>query len=89
MARRINLEDLVRDRITLLEGVVNGITLWRQGCDHVGIKPQGLDKDGKPKDLFWFDEPDVELVEAGKYPPAETSPVTKQRTGGPAPSGRL
>ena len=76
---QINLGDKVRDNVTGLTGSVQGITNWLYGCRRVGVQPYGLDKDGSPIEMEWFDEPRLELVVA--EPPKVSVP-----TGGPARS---
>lgn len=59
----IELGSKARDTITGFEGIVVGITHWLNGTVRVGIQPQGL-HDGKVIEIDWFDEPQVEAVEA-------------------------
>lgn len=75
------LGDMVRDVMTGLKGHMVGRTVWLHGCARVGIEPKNLDKDGKPQDVYWFDEPRVELVKSLDVPntTGETLP------GGPRP----
>jgi len=80
----VHLGDFARDRLTGFEGVVIGVTQWLNACRHIGIKPEGLDKDGKPRETQWFDEPQVE-VKAREY--FKPDPVDADATGGPVPSG--
>ena len=67
----INLGDKVRDSISGYEGIVIGITEWLHGCRRIGIKPMKLDKDGKPLEIEWIDEPQCVLVEEQKHAPTE------------------
>lgn len=69
---RIKLGDTAKDRITGVQGRVIGITHWETGCSHIGVKRLGVDKDGKPWDILWFDEPNVDVVaepDAASAPP--------------------
>jgi hypothetical protein len=84
----INLGDRVRERYTGIEGIVIAITHWITSCDHIGVKREGLDKDGKPYELLWFDEPNVEVIRAGVVTPLAPDPATGMKTGGPVPNGR-
>lgn len=76
-----NSGDEVRDRITGCTGIVIGHTDWYNGCVRYGIQPQEL-KDGIPVKSEWIDEPQLELVEAGKVPPNK-SQKAEEPTGGP------
>lgn len=75
----INLGEKVKDRVTGLVGEVHCVSDWLYGCRRIGIQPYGLDKDGTPVDVEWFDEPRLEVVE-------EITPVATVPTGGPARS---
>lgn len=44
----------VVDKVTGSKGIVTSIAFDLYGCIQALINP-GLDKDGKPKDQFWFD----------------------------------
>lgn len=77
--KKIKLGERVRDKISGLEGIAEGIADWRNGCRRIAIKPTELDKDGTPRGTYWCDEPDVERVKGVK-------PIPEQRkTGGPRP----
>ncbi|OJY68677.1 MAG: hypothetical protein BGP16_05425 [Sphingobium sp. 66-54] len=84
----INLGDRVRDKITGVEGIVIGITDWLTACRHIGVKREGVDKDGKPWEMMWFDEPNVTVIQPGVYAPAQPDPATGLKAGGPIPNGR-
>lgn len=84
-ANSIKLGDFCRDRLTGYEGIVVGITEWVNCCRHIGIKPRTLDKNGDPRESKWFDEPQVDLIEAQCFKP---DPVDPAKTGGPVPDGR-
>ena len=76
---RINLGDKVKDLVTGFSGIATGRTTFLNGCDRICITPP-VDKDGKPGESAWFDEPQVERVKAN---------VVKQglrNTGGPMTS---
>lgn len=51
-----------KDRISGFEGVVDGVSFDLYGCVQATVRP-GIDKEGKPKDAFWFD---VKRLEIGK-----------------------
>jgi len=70
----IELGDKVKDRITGLVGIATGVTKWLYGCTRFAIQPQEI-KDGKPAELWWVDEPQVEVLEAGVVKPLQPSAV--------------
>lgn len=86
--KKIKLGDRVKEEISGLEGIVMGITKWLHACSHVGVKPVGLNKDGKPHDLAWFDEPMVTVVERGAVKDSPVQPETGRKTGGPISDSR-
>lgn len=51
-----------KDKISGFEGVVDGISFDLYGCVQATVRP-GVDKDGKPKEAFWFD---VKRLDIGK-----------------------
>lgn len=57
----VQLGDLAQDTLSGFEGVVVGVTLWLHACRQIGLKPEGLDNDGKPRAIEWFDEPQIEV----------------------------
>ena len=69
--------DRVRDKVTGFKGIVVGITRWFTGCTTIGIKPEGLSKEGKPLDAEWFDDFNVEILKSQAIPPKKIA------TGGP------
>jgi len=58
--------DLVRDRITKFKGVVTCVLLYLHGCARVAVKSLEM-KDGKPIDEQYFDDSQLEIIEAGYY----------------------
>lgn len=65
---RLQLGDKARHAITGFEGIVTARVQYLTGCDQVHLQPQGLDKDGKTFDGHYYDEPYVDLIEAGAVP---------------------
>lgn len=51
--------------ITGFEGVIISRVQHITGCDTYGLKPKGLDKDGKPFDAYFFDENEIEVISQG------------------------
>lgn len=69
MAKRKQLgEDAIgkkaRDTITGLVGIITARTVWLNGCVGVTLQPQEP-KDGVPIEAQWFDDAQVEIVDAG------------------------
>lgn len=81
--KEIKLGDKVKEIYTGFTGIAVGRTQWLHGCDRIGIMPEKLDKDGKPQELQWFDEPQVQLVKSQAPKVAKSSKTT--RPGGPRP----
>ena len=71
MADRINLGDLVRDRLTGFEGIATGKAQYLTGCDRVGVQPRALKPDGGISEPVWFDQPWVEVIERDVVQSAE------------------
>lgn len=59
--RKIERGDLVRDRLTGLEGIVVARTEWLNGCARITIQPPGV-KDGKPFEVSTVDEENCEYI---------------------------
>jgi hypothetical protein len=74
---KIELMDVVRDRITEFEGVVVGMVDHINGCSKVHIQSRSFKPDGTPIDPISVDEVDVILVER----PKRKDP--RPNTGGP------
>jgi hypothetical protein len=58
------LGDELKDTITGFTGIVMARTDYLTGCQHYGLIPRKLDKDGNPQDYQWIDE--SRLVSTGK-----------------------
>ena len=59
---RIELGDLVKDSVTGFKGITTQKVYYLQGCTRFLVQPQGLTKEGKMKDGFYFDEPQLFIV---------------------------
>ena len=59
--KRIELGDLVIDKVTKFKGIATQKVFYLQGCARFAVSPQGLDKDGKIKESLFFDEPQLEI----------------------------
>lgn len=63
---KIELGDIVRDKVTGFKGVAMGRTTWLFGCDRISVQPQGLKKEGGTYEVQSFDEPQLEIVKKAK-----------------------
>ena len=79
--KKLNVElgDKVRDKVTGFEGIAVAKTEWLNGCIRVTLQPP-ISKDGKIPESGTFDEPQLEVIEAGKVN------TGSRETGGPAPN---
>ncbi len=84
----IGLGDRVRDPITGFSGIIICVTTWLYGCIRIGVQPEELHK-GKPVEDKYFDQGQLELVEANVHEPmvlgavTPPEPETCRSTGGP------
>ena len=84
----VKLGDKVKDPVTGFKGIAYCRTVYLQGCDRIGIQaPAYKDRDGAVlvQELFYVDEPQLEIVTPVK------KPKKKATTGGPSgfgPSGK-
>lgn len=62
----------LKDTITSFEGVVTYRANFITGCDHYGLSPTELDKDGEPKKEHNFDEHRLVVVVADPIKLKET-----------------
>lgn len=83
MTQRIELGDEVQDTISGVKGIAIGRTQWITGCDNIQIKPQGVDRDGKPCESFAADEPVVKVIKKAKIKLQQEAPTPRER-GGPS-----
>jgi hypothetical protein len=60
----VKLGDRVRDKISGFEGIAAARTEYLNGCVRITVEPEGL-HDGKPVEAQWFDEQQVDVIEAG------------------------
>jgi len=57
----ITLGSKVKDTVTGFIGIATGVTIWLNGCIRYGVQSTEL-KDGRPVDIYWVDEPQIEVV---------------------------
>jgi len=55
----------VKDRISGFQGIVTSITEFIYGCRRLGVAPQMLTGEGKPRDEYVIDEPQLDIVGNG------------------------
>lgn len=78
---KLELGDQVRDSVTGLVGIAVCRTEWLHGCVRIGV--QGLKtKDGKPPEIFTFDEPQLVVTKRQAVPNTKPEP---EPTHGPRP----
>lgn len=82
----VELGDRVKDRITGLKGIAVGITNYLYGCKRVAVQPE-TEKDGKPADTFFVDEPQLEIMKKGALP-GYTVQAEEDRPHGPREDAR-
>ena len=75
--------DLLKDRVTGLNGVVMVRAEYSTGCHHYGIQPRKIIDEAKEPDWIWLDQSRLELVEAGTVQFA----ISKETPSGSFPSG--
>lgn len=80
MKTKIELGDVVRDRISGFKGVVVCLAEWLNGCERVTVQPQKLKSDGSPIGLQTFDVDQIEIIKH------EDRSKFKNNTGGPYPN---
>ena len=61
----VNLGDQVRDMVSGFKGIAVSRHSYLQGCDRITVQPS-IDKDGKLPESASFDEPQLEVLKAGK-----------------------
>src|SRR4051812_12054611 len=89
----IGLGDRVKDPITGFSGIITSISTFLHGCIRVGVAPEKLDKDGKPREDRYFDQSQLVLVKARVHAPMVLAvteapkPETRRSNGGPAREG--
>lgn len=75
---RAELGDLVEDRVTGFTGIVVETGDWLYGCARRGVQSRELNSDGVPKKTWFFDEPDLTVIEKGAVTPTPTNKITIQ-----------
>lgn len=73
---KVELGQIVKDRVTGFTGMVVAISTWLNGCNRIGIQSQTEKKDGLPIDPYFVDEQQLDVV-------AEVKEPVKEKRGGP------
>jgi len=77
----ITLGSRATDTINGFSGLVTGRLEYLNGCRQFLIKPEKLDKDGKPQEGVWIDEQNLTFVAFVRDDPFARS--SKVKAGGP------
>lgn len=54
--------DLLKDRVTDVEGIVMVVAYYTTGCIHYGIQAQKVNENGSLPDWIWLDESRFNLI---------------------------
>lgn len=76
----VKLGQKVRDTITGLEGIAVARTVWMYGCVRITVQPMEV-KEGKPAEMVFVDEPQLEIVREKAAP--EAAPAHGPRSSDP------
>jgi hypothetical protein len=82
MSNRIQLGDIVRDRISGYTGIATGRTEYLHGCERIAVQPMVTKGDGTVHDPAWFDAPQLEVTETRGY---DALRFVLPQPGGPRP----
>ncbi len=72
MAKKVELGQVVRDKLTGQQGTVICRAEWLYGCVRVTVQPFG-EKDGKAFEWFTTDEPQCEIIKPEKAEKAKSA----------------
>lgn len=78
--------DRVKIAVTGLVGIVTATSKHLHGCDRIGVQAEGLRKDGKPHDTYWFDWMAATVVDHAVV--LGDTRQEEKKTGGPALPGQ-
>lgn len=82
MAHKFKLGNKIRDLVSGLEGITTGRIEYLNGCVQYNIHPEAKDGDSKNEKVYYYDEQQCELVDAGiadKVNPLQTPPEKPER----------
>lgn len=80
---KVEVGDLVMERVSKFEGVVTGLHRWITGCMTATVTPRSIDKDGKPGASASFDVPRLLILNKAEVVLELHAPDSPKRTGGP------
>ena len=80
---KFNNGDLLKDRVTGLEGIVMVVAYYSTGCVHCGLQEQRVKDDGTLNDWVWLDQSRLDLVKSS----AVVFDIDDNGTSGPSPCG--
>lgn len=88
MSNEIQLGGRVKDRVSGFAGIATARTTFLNGCVRVCVDAEKVNKDGSVPSGLWFDEQQLELVQAAppKMKPLQRAPEV--RPGGPRSDAR-
>ncbi|HLD90889.1 MAG TPA: hypothetical protein VI911_07755 [Patescibacteria group bacterium] len=75
--------DLLKDKVTGLDGVAMVVAFYSTGCIHYGLQPQRINTDGSIPDWTWLDESRLVKSETARV----SFDVSPDSASGPMPSG--
>ena len=80
---KYNNGDLLKDKITGLDGIVMVVAHYATGCIHYGLQSRKLQKDGTPYEWNWLDQSRLECIKSCKI----DFELDGNNTSGPSPKG--
>lgn len=80
---KYNNGDVLRDKVTGLQGVVMVRAEYATGCHHYGLSPRKVLDSGAVPDWQWLDQSRLELVESVSV----RFDIPENSTSGPEPKG--
>lgn len=80
---RFNNGDVLKDKVTGLEGVVMVVAHYSTGCIHYGLQERRVKDDGTLNNWEWLDQSRLELVKSAEI----TFSVDLKNPGGPSQCG--
>jgi hypothetical protein len=75
---RVELGDMVEDRITGIRGIAVCRSEWLYGCIRMAVQRPGLTKEEKTHDLITVDEPQLKIVKCNALGLAEPDQIFRE-----------
>lgn len=76
---KFTLGEKVRDRVTGMEGILDQVRLFINGCVQYSVQAPWNEKEQKMGENWWIDEAQLELVDRG----LNKKPIKMDKTVGP------